>query len=136
MDRMNSSHWQCQVCGEPIEPEQGELVIWYRREDTGAGPDATQRTDRTSIEHLADKLEEATNPVAILRVHHRACRPAPPPDHSRRHEYRIPLSEIHSLDLWVVKVVNLSDKKWMGDFEIRRLLLFWWLHKAAPLPEV
>jgi hypothetical protein len=127
------SHWQCQECNQPIQPEEGEVEIWYRRRHDGVERDIRRPGARHVTEHIDKVIEEMRDPAVVPHVHHLSCRKDAYGDDSFN-DYGIPLTEVHSLELWVVKVNDLLEKVWIGKLEAGRLLLFWWQHKGARVP--
>lgn len=140
---MNFPHWRCQVCKQPIRAEDGEVEIWHDRAYEGSekkwevrieearDPDHGMVSLGSMAEGWAEDLERAS---VSLKVHHYDCRPGDPPEEEDVLTYGIPLTQVDSLQLWVVKVYELLSKVWIGKWEAKSLLLFWWQHKGEPVP--
>lgn len=88
-----------------------------------------------SLARMAEGWAEDFERASVsLKVHHYECRPGDPPEEEDVLTYGIPLAQVDSLELWAVKVYELLSKNWVGKWEAKALLLFWWQHKGAPVP--
>jgi len=143
-------HWVCQTCHRPLEGD-GFVHVFnvntslaplgaYPRDcspdfDLGEVQDSyiAKRELATVDEEQQMQIDEARRfldrPIKIgFGVYHAACDP-----HADLNNYAFPASDrMESLVSWAL---FLQEKTWLGHGDTMRLLEFWWIHKAAEVPD-
>jgi hypothetical protein len=146
-------HWRCQTCKLPITRQQAGLLTSYNANpDLGqvgaypidASPDeppdvasdaakvARDLDVATMAEQQRFQVQDAIwmleRPINVdFAAFHGECDPNP-----KYHPYQIPLPL--SPDRFLAWVIHLGEKSWLGGWDTRRLLRFYWSHKGEQPP--
>ena len=120
--------WICSQCKRPIAKDEGYVLVMdaesfgWPQEPT---PDELPGTeDENGLRHINVFAEIPPNKIAFDALH-RACDP-----HPNTSPYVLEPERFETLEAWTAVVHHMCDKRWMGKYDIRKMLAFWFENRG------